>query len=205
MADQCLEFARVLGVDPEPLDYGLRPSPDAVAWRDTTLGPEARYAVLVLASSALHKNWMPELWAEVAQHLVRDLGVPVVLAGATSVIERTTADAILRTVGDGVYDTLGSGIPRLLALLAGAALVVSPDTGPLHMAVALSRPVIGLYGSTNPKWVGPYRADPSWTVDRYGSPGEDYEASTARREGRMALITADEVIARVTARMATTV
>lgn len=197
MADQFLEFARALGVDPEPLDYCLRPSPVALAWREATLGAEARYAVLVLASSAAHKNWYPDRWAQVARYLVRERGLPVVLAGATSAVERDTAAHVTREVGDGVISALGSGISNLLALLEGAACVISPDTGPLHMAVALGRPVIGLYGSTNPKWVGPYRGDPALLVDRYGDPGEDYAASPARREGRMARVTVDDVLERI--------
>ncbi|MCU0622818.1 MAG: glycosyltransferase family 9 protein, partial [Gemmatimonadaceae bacterium] len=181
MADQFLEFAHALGADPEPLDYGLRPSAAALQWRDATIGPGAAYAVLVLASSAAHKNWFAERWTDVARHLVRDHGLRVVLAGATSDLERDTAETIRRAIGDAAISTLGSGIENLLAVLAGAALVISPDTGPLHMAVALGRPVIGLYGSTNPKWVGPYRGDAVLLVDRYGEPGEAYASSSARR------------------------
>lgn len=196
MADQFLEFARALGADPEPLDYGLAPSAAAIAWRGTAIGA-APYAVLVLASSAAHKNWFADRWAAVARHLVRERGLRIVLAGATSDLERETAEHIAAAVGDGVVSALGSGIENLVGLLAGARLVVSPDTGPLHMAVALGRPVIGLYGSTNPRWVGPYRSDPALLVDRYGEPGEPYASSPTRRPGRMSLVTVDDVLQRV--------
>ncbi|MFN8875948.1 MAG: glycosyltransferase family 9 protein [Gemmatimonadota bacterium] len=196
MADQFLEFARALGADPEPLDYGLAPSAAAIAWRGTAIGA-APYAVLVLASSAAHKNWFADRWAAVARHLVRERGLRVVLAGSTSDLERETAEHIAAAVGNGGVSALGSGIENLVGLLAGARLVVSPDTGPLHMAVALGRPVIGLYGSTNPRWVGPYRSDPALLVDRYGEPGEPYASSPTRRPGRMSLVTVDDVLQRV--------
>jgi heptosyltransferase I len=189
MVDQFLEFAAVLGVGPEPLDYGLRPSDAARVYANGTLPGDEPCVALVLASSAAHKNWFPERWAEVAEHLVRERRMRVVLVGGTSEVERSAASAITARVGASAINALGSGVGNAIGLLERAALVIAPDTGPLHMAVALGRPVIGLYGSTNPKWVGPYR-QPTWsTIDAYGDVGEDYPSTTARREGRMARVT----------------
>jgi ADP-heptose:LPS heptosyltransferase len=47
-------------------------------------------------------------------------------------------------------------IPQLMALLGRAKFVVAGDTGPLHLAVALGTPVVGLYGPTDPKRNGPF-------------------------------------------------
>jgi ADP-heptose:LPS heptosyltransferase len=44
----------------------------------------------------------------------------------------------------------------MIALLAGARIVVGNDSGPLHVAVALERPIVGIYGPTDPRFVGPY-------------------------------------------------
>lgn len=200
MADLFLEFARALGVNPEPLQYGLAPSAAARAYANATLGPlhnTPRDVALVLASSAAHKNWMPDRWAALAHALVHTHGARVVLVGATSEVETQTAAEIQRAVGPHAVSTLGCGVANVLGVLERAALVIAPDTGPLHMAVALGRPVLGLYGSTNPKWVGPYRQPADAVMDAYGDPGETYAASTARREGRMARISADAVIERV--------
>jgi heptosyltransferase I len=75
--------------------------------------------------------------------------------------------------------------------------VLSPDTGPLHMTVALNRPVISLIGYTNPKRVGPYRRFHDLMIDAYGDPGEDYPLSMENRPGRMARITVRDVLERV--------
>ena len=75
-----------------------------------------------------------------------------------------------------VASELGSGLRKLVGILDGAALVLSPDTGPLHMTVALNRPVISLMGYTNPKRVGPYRRFHDLLIDAYGDPGEDVSA-----------------------------
>jgi len=82
-------------------------------------------------------------------------------------------------------------------LLDGSALVLAPDTGPLHMAVALDRPVISLMGYTNPKRTGPYRRFHDLIVDAYGDPGESYPMSMENRFDRMPRISVRDVLDRV--------
>jgi len=92
---------------------------------------------------------------------------------------------------------LGSGLRNLVGILDGAALVLAPDTGPLHIAVALDRPVISLIGYTNPKRTGPYRRFHDLIVDAYGDPGEHYPLSMETRLDRMPRITVSDVMAKV--------
>ena len=92
---------------------------------------------------------------------------------------------------------LGSGLRKLAGILDAAALVLSPDTGPLHLAVALDRPVVSLIGYSNPKRVGPYRKFGDLMIDAYGDPGEDYPISMENRPGRMPRIGVDDVLDRV--------
>ena len=92
---------------------------------------------------------------------------------------------------------LGSGLRNLVGILDGSALVLAPDTGPLHMAVALERPVISLIGYTNPKRTGPYRRYHDLIVDAYGDPGEDYPINMENRPGRMSKIQVRDVLDRV--------
>ena len=74
--------------------------------------------------------------------------------------------------------------------------MVAPDTGPLHAAVALGTPTVGLYGYSNPRRCGPYRAYGDLLVDRFSEPGEE-DALRRTKPGRMARITADEVFDKV--------
>ena len=92
---------------------------------------------------------------------------------------------------------LGSGLRKLVSILDASALVLSPDTGPLHMTVALDRPVISLMGYTNPKRTGPYRRFHDLIVDAYGDPGEDYPISMENRPGRMKRIETRHVLEKV--------
>ena len=79
----------------------------------------------------------------------------------------------------------------------GSAFAIAPDTGPLHMAVAIERPVISLLGYSNPKRTGPYRRYQDLIVDAYGEPGENYPISMQKRPGRMSRITVRDVLDRV--------
>ena len=93
--------------------------------------------------------------------------------------------------------TLGVPLRELVWLIDASELVISPDTGPLHMAVALDTPVISLMGYNNPKRIGPYRKYHDLMLDAYGDPGENYPISPAHRLDRMARIQVADVVDRV--------
>ena len=95
------------------------------------------------------------------------------------------------------HSELGSGLRNLVSILDASALVLSPDTGPLHMSVALNRPVISLMGYTNPKRTGPYWRFQDLIVDAYGDEEEDYPISMENRPGRMKRIDTGQVLEKV--------
>jgi heptosyltransferase I len=77
-------------------------------------------------------------------------------------------------------------------------MVVSPDTGPLHAAVALNIPTIGLYGASNPRRCGPYKKFGDLLIDKYTDPGEENDPISRRlKPSRMEQITPDEVIEKI--------
>jgi heptosyltransferase I len=199
--DQYFEFLDAIGVPHGEPKWHLKPSEEErAAARSLVAGAEGGGALvgMVVASSKPDKNWLPERYAQVASALFRDAGARCVLLGGTTPIERDAADRILARSEGGPVDTLGRGLRTLLALIDACDVVISPDTGPLHMAVAMGVPAVGLYGYNNPKRVGPYRfAD--LVVDAYGGPGEDYPISMEHRLGRMSRITTDQVVGRVRA------
>ncbi len=152
---------------------------------------------LVIGSSKPQKDWLPERWTQLADALSADFGLTPVLVGGQSPRELATAGAIAAGAKHPVVNALGSGLRRLVSILDAASLVVSLDTGPLHMTVALDRPVVSLIGYSNPKRVGPYRKFRDLMVDAYGDPGEDYPANMENRLDRMPRITVRDVLDRV--------
>ena len=79
--------------------------------------------------------------------------------------------------------------------IRGSSLVVSPDSGPLHIARALDVPVVGLYGHTNPARVGPYRRFQDLVIDTFTEPGAVPDPAHYEPKGkRMERITPTDVI-----------
>ena len=196
--DQYFEFLDALGVPHGEPVWDLGPWPEERAWQHEFLAKYDRpIAPIVVATSKPEKDWMPERWAEVCDALWSDFGLQPVLVGGKSPRELAAEKQILDQARVKVSSALGSGLRKLVGILDGAALVLSPDTGPLHMTVALNRPVISLMGYTNPKRVGPYRRFHDLLIDAYGEPGEDYPISMENRKGRMERITVRDVLDKV--------
>ena len=196
--DQYFEFLGALGVSPEPVEWDLGPWPDERAWQAQFLASVNRpVASIVIATSKPEKDWIPERWAEVADALYLRHGMQVVLVGGTSERELAAERIVMERASHKPRSELGSGLRKLVSILDASSLVLSPDTGPLHMSVALDRPVISLMGYTNPKRTGPYRKFHDLMIDVYGEPGEDYPISMENRPGRMKRIETQDVLERV--------
>lgn len=196
--DQYFEFLQALGIPHEPIVWDLGPTDAERAWQREFFAPiERPTAAIVVATSKPEKDWLPERWAQVIDVLYADYGLQPVLVGGRSARELAAEQVIMSKARHRPISALGSGLRKLVSILDGSALVLAPDTGPLHISVALQRPVISLIGYTNPKRTGPYRAYRDLLVDAYGNPGEDYPISMENRPGRMPLISVDDVLTKV--------
>jgi heptosyltransferase I len=196
--DQYFEFLTALGVSPDPLEWDLGPWPSEREWqRNFRSSIQRPIASIVVATSKPEKDWFPERWAEVADALHEQFGMQVVLVGGKSERELAAERIVMNKAKHTPRSELGSGLRNLVSILDASALVLSPDTGPLHMAVALDRPVISLIGYTNPKRTGPYRRFQDLIVDAYGDPGENYPISMENRPGRMSRIETKHVLDKV--------
>ncbi len=196
--DQYFEFLEALGVAPEPIEWDLGPWPQEREWRDHFAASVSRpIASIVVGTSKPEKDWIPERWTAVADALHDDFGMNVVLVGGTSAREIEAARIVTAGASNKPRSELGSGLRRLVSIIDSSALVLSPDTGPLHMSVALDRPVISLMGYTNPKRTGPYRRYHDLIIDAYGDPGENYPISMQNRPGRMKRIETKHVLEKI--------
>lgn len=197
--DLMLEFARFLGLEAWEPYWGIRFTKEETDRLGETFGAIGRnVAALIVASSNPERNWPPERYAELADRIDRELGLQPMLVGGPSRYEREIADRIIEKTSCRPILALDRPIRDTMWKLAGSSVVVSPDTGPLHIAVALNRPTIGLYGFTNPRRVGPYRRFQDLLIDAYTDPGEENGPITRRtKPGRMDRITVDHVMEKV--------
>jgi heptosyltransferase I len=196
--DQYFEFLTEIGIAPEPVEWNLGPWPEERSWQKDFFAPIERPAVaMVVATSKPEKDWLPDRWAQLSDALYHDFGLQPLIVGGRSDRELAAERVIMDRAKHKPVSALGSGLRKLVSILDGSALVIAPDTGPLHMSVALKRPVISLMGYTNPKRTGPYRNYHDLIVDAYGDPGEDYPISMENRPGRMPRISVNDVLERV--------
>lgn len=199
--DQYFEFLDAMGVPRGEPVWHLAPTVEESAAARAMVGPPDPGAPLVgfvVATSKPAKNWMPERYAELALRLKNEHNARVVLLGGSMPIEREARDIIMREAAAAApIDAMNSGLRTLIGLLDACDVVVSSDTGPYHMCVAMNKPVVGLYGYTNPKRVGPYRRFHDLLIDAYGDPGEDYPVNMEYRHNRMERISVDRVFDKV--------
>ena len=196
--DEYLEFLAPLGVVPEPIEWRLGPWDSEREWQRELIARFDRpIASLVIGSSRSEKDWIADRWVAIANALYADFGLQPVLVGSRSPREVETERTIMAHANPTPVSLLDSGLRRLVSILDASALVISLDTGPLHMAVALQRPVISLIGYSNPLRTGPYRASQELIVSSYGPTTRAGRLITDRHPDRMPRITVGDVLEKV--------
>jgi heptosyltransferase I len=165
--DSFFGFLAALGISERLLRWDL-PLPAAARAYAERLIPDARPTLIINpCSSHALRNWRAARYAALAQHAARRHGMRVILTGGPSELERRTGAEIEQAYGSGLVNQIGKDtLPELLALLSRARVLVSPDSGPVHMATMVGTPVVGLYAATNPARSGPYLSG-RWCVDAY--------------------------------------
>jgi len=199
-------FAEPLGLQRQDVIWNLPVPDDAHAWARAQWHDDGRRTLMISpCSSHALRNWRAERHAALADHAATQ-GWRIVLCGGRSPLERETGDAILAAIQarDDVLDLIGKDtLKQLPALLARADLLVTPDSGPMHIANAMGTKVLGLHAASNPDRSGPY-SDRRYCVDRYddaarkyrGAPAADLKwGSKIEAEGVMDLIGVDDAIA----------
>jgi heptosyltransferase I len=126
----------------------------AETWADGILPPASgELAVLINPGAGWGaKCWPVERYASVAKELIGRGCRVLVNAGPG---EAALADTIMQQTGGAATPFSGS-LDQLIALTRRISLVIAGDTGPLHLACALGRPVVGIYGPTDPSRNGPF-------------------------------------------------
>jgi len=197
-------FCEPLGLEQTQVEWNL-PVPQAARdWaRDQWPADGAPTLMISPCSSHLLRNWRPERYAAVADHAA-SRGWRVVLCGGRSELERGTSDAILTAMSAPALDLVGKDtLKQLPALLERADLVMTPDSGPMHIANAMGAKVLGLHAASNPARSGPY-SDRRYCVDRYddaarrflGKPASAIKWGTKiEAPGVMDLVGVDDAIA----------
>jgi heptosyltransferase-1 len=157
--DKALALARSAGVAAEAPRFPIRPPVSDVVdrvRRQLGAGGAAPFALLNPGAAWPNKRWPADRFGRLARAIRERHGWPSIVAWGPG--EEALARAVVDAAGGAAAAAPPTTLGELLALLAGAGVVVSGDTGPLHLAAALARPVVGLYGPTDPARNGPWAA-----------------------------------------------
>jgi heptosyltransferase I len=136
-------------------------------WAKQILGDGPPILMISPCSSHISRNWQAERYATVADYAIAELNMRVVLTGGPSELEVKTGQEIESAMLHQALNLIGKDtINQSVALLKQAAVVLSPDSGPAHIASAVGTAVIGLYAATPSKRSGPYNSL-ELCVDKY--------------------------------------
>jgi len=151
-----LWVGRWLGFDDSPPDLRVYWPRDADHWAEELVHREiGRQPFAVIAPGTVWptKRWSVEGFAEVSRQLLAD-GLRVVLIGSPRDTE------VCQTVHSRVPQALNlagqTRITQLMALMHRATVCLTNDSGPMHLAVALGKPLVAIFGPTDPVRIGPY-------------------------------------------------
>jgi heptosyltransferase I len=166
LIDSFLRFATYVGAREHVLDWGLPLRPEEHAWARAQLdGAKGVKLAVVLAASKPERNWPVARYCETLERVAARWPLSVVLIGGPGAAERALAGELQQQLRLPVLDMVGrTDLRQLAALLGQVDALLAPDTGPLHIAQAMGKPVLGLYAVAPSKKTGPYLA-PQWTVD----------------------------------------
>lgn len=210
--DSFFGFTEALGINERRLEWRLPIPADAAAWARELIPDSQRTLIVSPCSRWSARNWRSERYAAVIDHAVGRHGLQVLLCGGPGDAERAMGAAIEAAVQVPVRNIIGTDtLPQLLALLGRATLLISPDSGPAHMATMVGTPVIGLMAGTRTARSGPYLSQ-RWCVDRYEQAARKYRGRPASElpwietieiPGVMDLVETESVCARLDELLAT--
>ncbi|HLX58060.1 MAG TPA: lipopolysaccharide heptosyltransferase II [Ktedonobacteraceae bacterium] len=171
--DYCLKLARAAGVSVTPGDRiprlfvapATRLELEALLHEARIQEDKPLIACHVSSNNGQSKRWPIPYWATLLDRLIREQGVQVVLTGAPNdlpLIERITS----RMQEQPVNLAGKTSLEQLAALLQRADLLISGDSGPMHIAAAVGTPLIAIHGPTDPTHSGP--VSPSATILKSG-------------------------------------
>lgn len=161
-----LSILRAIDVDPGALEMPFAPvaGTDTVGVIASAGGPRS-YIVLNPGAAWPNKRWPAERFGQLAALLLGRTGLRSLVTWGPSELE--LAAAVCRASDGAAKPAPPTSVADLAVLMRDAALVVSGDTGPLHIAAAMGTPLVGIYGPTWPERNGPWDPDDA-VVSRAG-------------------------------------
>lgn len=198
--DNMAEFAKYIGVPFSHPAWNI-PLPSESVDYAKSITQGRKCIVISAAASKDSRNWLVERYAAIADY-ASSLGLHVILCGSPAEREKQLAHKIESLCEQPVTNIVGdTSLKQLTAVLREATVVISPDSGPAHLATTQMTPVIGLYAHSDPRRTGPYN-DLENVVSVYQQHVEEQKGQSvdsltwgtrAKGDNLMAAITVEQV------------
>ena len=169
--DGMLEFPKFIGIDCNKPKWNLPICKKAEDTMRSHIKLDQITCVISPCSSQRYgdqynRSWPIENYIEVIHHLIK-IDTQVIITGGNTEIEKKYSEEISKTFPNQITNLIGkSFIKELAAIISLSDFIISPDSGPAHIATVTNTPVIGLYAMTNPLRSGPYNSQ-EWVISAY--------------------------------------
>jgi len=156
--DSFMEFVSVLGIKEKNYHWNVVVSEDDSTFAKKFSNPDCPMVVINPCSSIHYRDWRVENYCEVINYMQEKYNAHVIVCGSPNERELKVAEQICLQTKKACLNLAGRDtLKKLYALMQRASLVISSDSGPMHIANAAGAPVIGLHASTTARRSGAYR------------------------------------------------
>jgi heptosyltransferase I len=194
-----LRLLRAVGVDDDEIRFPLAEPPSAALTELRQRLGGRRFALINAGAAWPNKRWPPERFGQLAAFLREACALePVVLWGPG---EETLAAQVIAASSGTAHEAPRTSVADIVALARASELVISGDTGPLHIATAVGTPTVSLFGPTDPVRNGPF-IDADAIVSRYDTCGCRYDRRCHRAQWCLDTVQVAEVCAAAQRRLA---
>ncbi|MFK7794931.1 MAG: glycosyltransferase family 9 protein [Gammaproteobacteria bacterium] len=201
--DSFFQFIEHIGIAHKKFDWSLPIPDDAHEFAQAQIPANKQVLAISPCSSHRLRNWTVQSYVDVANYAIEKHSMHIVLLGGNSDLEHEYADKIATQLKQSPTNLIGKDtLKKLLAVLQRCTALLTPDSGPAHMATCVNTPVLALHAASNSHRSGPYLSLP-WCIDKYSDAAQLHFNKTANqikwgskieKPGVMDLIKPEDVI-----------
>ena len=201
--DSFFQFIEHIGIPHKKLDWSLPISDEDHEFAMRHIPNDKPILAISPCSSHALRNWNVDSYVEVANYAIDHHNMHIVLLGGTSEQEKQFGESISAQLNSQSINLIGKDtLKQLLAILQRCTALLTPDSGPAHMATCVNTPVLALHAASNSLRSGPYLSLP-WCIDKYSEAAKLHFNKTAEqltwgtkieKPGVMNLIKPEDVI-----------
>ena len=158
VVEQCLEYADFLELPPWDGKWRFYFTEEEKAMAKKFYDKlDGRAVLLNIGASEDAKLWFPDRFARLIEALENDFKFSVILVGGKNKRETEMGEGIREICRSNYINQVGTyNLRELMAIMSGCKLMISSDTGPMHLGSAMEVPTIGLFGAQSPRKTAPY-------------------------------------------------